>query len=127
MDLQLAEKHVTAWAKEYSYAIGLKGSKIEAKYIWNPGGFVNQSFLLSDGETFWHVKFAQERKAPCLKQWAMISEHLTDNHNAPRLVQEVTQEISPGFCYGLVFEYVKGKPLSSISNPIPVVQKVLKD
>lgn len=126
MDLQLAEKHVTEWAKEYSYALGLKGSKIEAKYIWNPGGFVNQSFRLSDGETFQHVKFAQERKVPSLKQWAMISEHLTDNYHAPRLVKEVTQEILPGFCYGLVFEYIEGKPLNSILEPIPVVSKVLK-
>ncbi|WP_373229638.1 phosphotransferase [Cohnella sp.] len=126
MNLQLIEKLVKEWAETNSHSLGLNGSKIEAKYIWNPGGFVNQSYRLSDGATIRHIKLAQERKAPRLKQWAMISEHLRNNYNAPRLIEEVTQEIIPGYSYGLVFDFINGKPLSSISNPKPVVEKVLK-
>ncbi|MBP1993754.1 aminoglycoside phosphotransferase family protein [Paenibacillus eucommiae] len=126
MDLSLAEKQVTEWAKEYAQALGLKGSHIQAKYIWNPGGFVNQSYRLSDGVVSRHVKFALAHKAPSLKQWAMISDYLADHYNAPRLVQEVTHEILPGYSYGLVFEFIEGHPLSAASNPIPGVQKVLK-
>lgn len=125
MDLQLAEKQVKGWAEENSYSLGLNNSKIEAKYIWNPGGFVNQSYRLSGGEMIRHVKLVQEQNAPGLKQWAVISEHLTHYYNAPRLIEEVTQEIVPGFSYGLVFDFIKGSPLSAISNPIPIIEKVL--
>ncbi|MBE9915301.1 aminoglycoside phosphotransferase family protein [Paenibacillus donghaensis] len=125
MDLQLTEKLVSEWAKENSRLLGLKGANIEAKYIWNPGGFVNQSYRLSDGDMFLHVKFAREDRAACLKQWAGISGYLTENYNAPRLVHEVTEPVVPGFHYGLVFEYLNGKPLSPDSNPEPVVDKVL--
>ena len=126
MDLQFAERRVKEWAREHSHRLGLKGSNIEAKYIWNPGGFVNQSYRLSDGETWRHVKFAREDRTSHLQQWAKISEHLTEHYNAPRLVQEVTEPVLPGFSYGLAFEYIAGKPLSSASDPLPVVGKVLR-
>lgn len=126
MNLQLAEKQVKEWAEANLYSLGLNGSNIEVKYIWNPGGFVNQSFRLSDGETIRHVKLVNERKDPHLKQWALLSDHLTTNYNAPRLMSEVTQEIVPGYSYGLVFDFIKGKPLSAASNPRPVIEQVLK-
>lgn len=126
MNLQLAENQVKEWAEANSYSLGLNGSKIEAKYIWNPGGFVNQSFRLSDGETILHLKLVQERNAPRLKQWALLSNYLTNNYNAPRLIREVSQEIITGYCYGLVFDFIKGKPLSLFSNSAPVIEKVLQ-
>lgn len=126
MDVQLAEKQVQEWAKASARSLGFKGSKIEAKYIWNPGGFVNQSYRLSDGETVRHIKLVQDQRVPRLKQWAMLSGHLTDHYHAPRLIEEVTQEIVPGYSYGLVFDYIQGTPLSSCSTPKAVIEKVLK-
>jgi aminoglycoside phosphotransferase (APT) family kinase protein len=126
MNLELFERQMKDWAEVNSNSLGLIASKIEVKYIWNPGGFVNQSYRVSDGESFRHVKLALERKAPRLKKWAMISEHLTNNYYAPQLIEEVTQEIIPGYTYGLIFDFIKGKPLESKINPIPVIEKVLK-
>ena len=126
MDIKAAEQLVVAWAKEYRHELGLQGSNIEASYIWNPGGFVNQSYRLSDGETIRHVKFVQERKTPHLQQWALLSDHLADRYHAPRLVQEVTQEVLPGYPYGLVFEFIDGMPLSAITDPTPMIPKVLR-
>ncbi|MCQ6561778.1 aminoglycoside phosphotransferase family protein [Paenibacillus mendelii] len=126
MDIKAAEQLVVTWAKEYRHELGLQGSNIEASYIWNPGGFVNQSYRLSDGETIRHVKFVQERKTPHLQQWALLSDHLTDRYHAPRLVQEVTQEVLPGYPYGLVFEFIDGMPLSAITDPTPMIPKVLR-
>ncbi len=126
MNLLSNEKQVLEWAKANSRLIGFTGSRIEAEYIWNPGGFINQSYRLSDGETVRHLKLAQGERAPRLKQWAMLSEHLTSHYNAPRLIEEVTQEIIPGYSYGLVFDYIKGTPLSSCSNPNAVLEHVLQ-
>lgn len=126
MELLQDENKVKEWAEANSESIGLNRSKIEAKYIWNPGGFVNQSYRITDGQTFRHLKLSQEQKAAGLKQWVKISEHLTYNYKAPRLIREITQEITSGYSYGLVFDFIEGKPLSSISDPLPVVEKVLR-
>lgn len=126
MNLQLAEELVQEWAEANAFSLGLNSANITVKYIWNPGGFVNQSYRLSDGKTNLHVKLVQEKRVPQLKQWAQISDHLTNEYNAPQLVGEVTQEITAGYCYGLVFDFINGKPLSSFSDPKPVVVKVLQ-
>ncbi|UVI30474.1 aminoglycoside phosphotransferase family protein [Paenibacillus spongiae] len=126
MDIKAAELKVAEWAKRCGQALGLRGSEIEAAYIWNPGGFVNQSYRVSDGDTVRYVKFAQEERAACLQQWALISGHLAERYHAPRLVREVTQEVIPGYPYGLVFEYLEAKPLSDIADPIPMIPKVLQ-
>ncbi|MFB6366061.1 phosphotransferase [Paenibacillus elgii] len=126
MDVQFAEKQVQDWAKANARSLGFKGSKIEAKYIWNPGGFVNQSYRLSDGETVRHLKLAKEYRAPLLQKWARLSGYLTSHYHAPWLIEEVTQEVVPGHSYGLVFDYIQGTPLSSCSDPKAVVENVLK-
>jgi thiamine kinase-like enzyme len=126
MDIKMTEFKVVKWAEENSIDLGLSSLNIEAKYIWNPGGFVNQSYRVSDGETVHHVKFAHARKAAHLQQWARISQQLTDSYHAPRLVQEVKQEVLPGYSYGLVFEFLEAKPLSSIANPAPIIDKILR-
>lgn len=126
MDIKAAQDQVAKWGMEHSNELALKGTEIEASYIWNPGGFVNQSYRITDGETVRHVKFAQEQKVPHLKQWSLIDEYLRDKYLAPLLVYEVNQEVLPKFPYGLVFEFIEGKPLSSVADPIPVVSKVLR-
>lgn len=126
MELHQDENKVKEWAEANSQSLGLTSSKIEAKYIWNPGGFVNQSYRITDGQTVRHLKLSQEQKAAGLKQWVKISEHLTYNYKAPRLIREIPQEITSGYSYGLVFDFIKGKPLSAISDPLPVIEKVLK-
>jgi aminoglycoside phosphotransferase (APT) family kinase protein len=126
MELHQDENKVKEWAEANPQSLGLNRSKLEAKYIWNPGGFVNQSYRITDGQTIRHLKLSQEQKATRLKQWAKINEHLTIHYKAPRLIGEVTQEIISGYSYGLVFDFIKGEPLSSISDPLPVIDKVLK-
>ncbi|MEF3309979.1 aminoglycoside phosphotransferase family protein [Paenibacillus sp. GYB004] len=125
MDLKANEQEVAKWAARHAQTLGFSGSSIEAAYIWNPGGFVNQSYRLTDGETVRHLKLAKEDKAPELRQWARISGCLSDRYRAPRLVQEVAQEIVPGYTCGLVFEYLKGEPLSTAPDPLSVIEKVL--
>jgi hypothetical protein len=126
MEVQQAEYKVKQWAEVSCHSLGLNSSKIEAKYIWNPGGFENQSYRITDGQTIRHLKLSQEQKATRLQQWVKISEYLTNHYKAPRLIREVTQDITPGYSYGLVFDFIEGKPLSSIPDPLPVIEKVLK-
>lgn len=125
MNIRLAEDRVREWAAANSKALGFRRSQIEVDYIWNPGGLVNQSYRLSDGELVCHLKLAPDRNAPRLRQWARISDRLTDHYHAPRLIGEVTQELVPGYAFGLVFEFVQGKPVSQMTGPQPVLEQVL--
>ncbi|MDQ8738832.1 aminoglycoside phosphotransferase family protein [Paenibacillus sp. LHD-38] len=118
MQVRLAERMITEWASANADAIGLVPNKIRASYIYNPGGFGNLSFRLTDDRTQLHVKLAPPSKAARLRQWAGVSNYLAEHYTAPRLVHAIDREIVPGYPYGLVFEYIEdATPLSEARNP----------
>nr|WP_255574278.1 hypothetical protein [Halobacillus sp. Nhm2S1] len=94
------------WAQKAG--LGLDSENITIQYIWNPGGFVNQSYQISDGEKCLHVKFVKKDHIARLKQWAHIHEYLTENYHVPKLLMEIHEEVIPGHPYGLVFEFFEG-------------------
>lgn len=108
MDVRLAEKMITDWAKENADAIGIDPNQIRASYVYNPGGFDNLSIRLTDGLTRLHIKMAPPGKMARLRQWAEVSDYLAEHYTAPRLVHVIDHEIVPaGYPYGLVFEYIE--------------------
>lgn len=125
LELNLNENYIKLWAAKNAQSLGLDSSKLEVRYIYNPGGFVNQSYWVTDGETTVHIKLARTEKAHRLKQWASISEHLSIHYKAPRLIGEITEELIEGYTYGLVFRFIEGKSLSSVSNSKPIVENIL--
>ena len=70
MDVRLEERMIAEWASENTDVLGIGGNKIQASYIYNPGGFGNLSVRLTDGRTRLHVKLAPPDKAARLQQWA---------------------------------------------------------
>jgi thiamine kinase-like enzyme len=106
--------------------LGFTKDTIEVAYIWNPGGFVNQSYFLTDGEVKRHVKFAKADHEPELKKWAKVCDYLTTSYHAPKLIREVEEEVIPGYFYGLVAEYFEGEPLKvdQRANLTPILKKV---
>lgn len=125
MNLSISEKIVSSWAERNSVPLGLCAKNIKATYIWNPGGFVNQSYQITDGETKLHVKFVKEEMVSSLLQWKLVNKQLTKKYYAPKLVFDIKEEVLQGYPYGLVFEYYNGKALHTISNPLPFVQKII--
>lgn len=127
MDVKLAERMMAEWAKVNADAIGLRENKIQASYIYNPGGFGNLSVCLSDDSKRLHVKLAPPGKAERLRQWARVSGYLAENYAAPRLLHAVDDEIVPGYPYGLVFEYIEDAiPLAETRNPEAALMGVMK-
>ncbi|WP_238327839.1 phosphotransferase family protein [Paenibacillus gorillae] len=114
------------WAVAHASSLGLNPARIDVKSIWNPGGLTNQSYRVSDGNTTRHMKLAPPRKADRLKRWASVSSELAERYHAPRLIAEIKDEIIPGYTYGLVFEFIKAKPLSEAADPGPVALQVLE-
>jgi len=118
MEVQVAEQMIAAWASANADAIGMRPNKIQASYIYNPGGFGNLSLRLTDGRTRLHVKLAPPGKAARLRQWADVSDYLAERYAAPKLVHAMDHEIVPGYPYGAVFEYIEdATPLAGAQNP----------
>jgi len=126
MEIQLAEQLITGWASANSEAIGLNPDRIQASYIYNPGGFGNLSIRLTDGSKVLHVKLAPSSKAARLQQWARVSDYLAEHYTAPRLIHEIDYEIVPGYPYGLIFEYIENAiPLANAQNPEAMLTGVM--
>ncbi|WP_394218669.1 aminoglycoside phosphotransferase family protein [Halobacillus trueperi] len=104
------EKNATRlkkWAQRAE--LELESENIHIQYIWNPGGFVNQSYQISDGEKRMHVKFADRAHQPSLQQWACLHDYLTGNYEAPKLLMEIHENVIPEYSYGLLFEFFEGE------------------
>lgn len=125
MNIKLAERTIEQWVEKNAKLVGLKGS-VTVNYIWNPGGVVNQSFRITDGTRVRHVKFGPVHKVERLKKWAKIGKELHKSYHAPRLVTEIPYEVLPGYPFGLVFEYIDGKILSSSSSSVPFVLEIME-
>ncbi len=125
MDITLAEQQVQQWAREHAEELGLDVAEITVSYIWNPGGFVNQSYCLFDGVTKRHVKLAPVRNVSLLKQWASIQAHMSAFYHAPSLIMEINKEIIPGYPYGLVFEFLEAGPLGTAAAVDVITEQVL--
>ncbi|SFS71021.1 aminoglycoside phosphotransferase family protein [Paenibacillus sp. BC26] len=126
MNITRNELCIRQWAESNASSLGLQqGTEIKVTYIYNPGGFVNQSYRISDGKTMRHLKLAPDAKMHRLQQWAAVSEQLSNRYHAPRLISEIRDEIIPDYRYGLVFEYIHGESLTSTATPADAIPKVL--
>lgn len=127
MEVRLAERLIAEWASANANAFGICPNKIQTSYIYNPGGFGNLSFRLTDGRTRLHIKLALPSKAAQLRQWAGISNYLAEHYSAPRLIHVIDGEIVPGYPYGLVFEYIEdATPLAEVRNPEAALTGVME-
>jgi hypothetical protein len=126
MDTVQMEKQLEEWMTGQADCLGLNRKTIKASYIWNPGGFVNLSFLVSDGSTHLHVKLADQIHSPQLKQWSRLYTYLESNYFAPRLIKIIDEEIIPGRPTGLIFSHFAGVSLEASAHQERCLEKVLQ-
>ncbi|MHA7963962.1 phosphotransferase [Paenibacillus sp. CAU 1782] len=127
MEISLAEHQVAEWAAANSVRLSLDPSRIQASYIYNPGGFGNASFTLTDGLTWLHIKLAPPGYAERLRKWASVSGYLAEHYSAPGLVCLIESEVVPGYPYGLAFQYINhAVPLSQSRNPETPLHGILE-
>jgi thiamine kinase-like enzyme len=126
METVQMEKLLEAWMKRQADFFGLNRKTLKATYIWNPGGFVNLSFLVSDGITRLHMKLADQIHAPQLKQWFRHHTYLESNYFAPKLIKIIEEEIIPGRPTGLIFSYFAGVTLEASAHKEHCLEKALQ-
>lgn len=114
---------VEAWFRERAERFGLRAGAVEARYILNWGGFVNASFTITDGETFYHLKLADDDWSQSgLARWRDLAGLLSTRYHAPRIIEWV--EIPGTPFVGPLFEYIAGAPLDLAAQP-KIRQEVL--
>src|SRR5512146_227721 len=107
---------VVKYFRKHAARYGLRPGSIEAHYILNWGGFVNASFRLTDGQTTYHLKLADDEESQeQLERWKYFSPVLTEKYHAPRLLDWVEIPRTP--FAGLVFEFIPGQPADFAAHP----------
>ncbi|MBE0698273.1 MAG: aminoglycoside phosphotransferase family protein [Anaerolineaceae bacterium] len=107
---------VIAWFSARAERFGLRAKAIEARYILNWGGFVNTSFTITDGETSYHLKLADDEGSRSgLENWRGLHELLSQEYHAPRMLDWI--EISGTGFAGPLFENIRGEPFNLIEQP----------
>src|SRR5690242_6624337 len=77
------EKHLASHAAEF----GLEAGRVRAEYVLNPGGFVKQSFRITDGQKSLHLKLAGDpADLKALRRWQEIHVLLEQRYQAPPMV-----------------------------------------
>lgn len=123
MSLDDLSPRVTAWFRAQASRYGLDPGLVEARYILNWGGFVNASFIVTDGKTFYHLKLTDDEESlTSLEQWQDLNEHLAACYHAPKILDWV--EIPDSNFAGPLFQYISGVPADLAVQP-DVLENVL--
>lgn len=108
------EQAVGEWAVARADALALDPTRIRARYRWNPGGLVNASFGLCDGQRRLHVKLAPAASEPALRRWITVADRLASEYHAPALVRVETGGPVEGTALTVVMEAVGGSSLGLV-------------
>lgn len=96
-----------AYFQAHANRFGLDARAVDARYVLNWGGFVNQSFTVTDGATMLHCKLAADDELRGgLRQWQRHHAHLEAHYRAPAVLGWVELPDLP--FAGLVFAHVDG-------------------
>jgi fructosamine-3-kinase len=107
---------VNLYFQEGAPEYGLNAATLEVRYVLNWGGFVNHSFTITDGQTAYHLKLAEEKSSQeSLRRWAEVHKFLEERYHAPRLVNVI--ELNKGRYVGLLFEHLTGRTADPLLAP----------
>jgi hypothetical protein len=88
--LDVLTRRVEELFRERAARYGLNPAAIEARYVLNWGGFVNASFVLTDGQKTYHLKLADDEETQeRLERWKFFSLRLAEKYHAPRVLDWV--------------------------------------
>ncbi len=91
--------------------LSLDTGPLTVTYVPNPGGFVNHSFHVRNGDVQWHFKLTGPDDVADLRKWFGVHAHLTDTYSAPRVLQWV--DLPELDLSGLVFDALDAESAGS--------------
>jgi Phosphotransferase enzyme family len=106
--------------------IALDADRLTIEPVLNRGGFVNQSFRLSDGRATYRLKLASEPDAITeLERWRHFEALLASRYRAPRMVGWVRLDDAGA---GPLFEWIDGVTPERLEDvPVDSVARLLAD
>ncbi len=107
---------VRAWFGKHGARFGLDPTRVGCAAVFNPGGFVNRSFTVSDGRRQVHVKLVAEAGVEGLRRWAAVHGHLEAVHHCPPLLGLVQGGAMAGEAAAAIFEHIPGRALAAVRD-----------
>ena len=84
------ESRIVQWFQDHVHDVYLNAANVRTDYILNWGGFVNQSFKVTDGVNSYHLKLSNDKdNKACLRKWYDLHELLEERYHAPELLNWV--------------------------------------
>ena len=107
------EAAVIAAVQARAEAFGLVAGALEIHQILNWGGFVAESFRVTDGARSIHLKLAADQAD--MRRWWLVRDHLERHYRAPRVLGWVDV---PGTALGgLAFDHIPGATWDPAARP----------
>jgi hypothetical protein len=102
------------WLSQNAQRLGLPdGGQIRARYVWNAGGFANESFAVTMGDRQFHLKFVSGDRVSRVHRWLPYASVLERDYHAPHLYGALeTDRADTGTSLALVFDHVQGHEFS---------------
>lgn len=92
---------------------GLDAGAVEMHRVFNWGGFVAESFRVTDGARSVHLKLAVDQAD--MRRWLAVHDHLERHHRAPRVLGWVDVPGTP--LGGLAFDHIPGATWDPAAQP----------
>lgn len=106
------EEHFRADADRYR----LDPEKVSATYVLNPGGFVNASFTVTDGDVSYHLKLSLgPHEIGTLWRWFGLRAPLATRYHAPPVVAWIA--LADTHAEGLLFPHLERVPADVARDP----------
>src|SRR5690349_15841757 len=87
MELSTLQSRVEREIALRAVEFGLAPGRMCVEYVLNPGGFVHQSFRITDGRKSLHLKLVSDpADRQALRRWQGLHELLERSYNAPPMV-----------------------------------------
>lgn len=124
------QRRVQEYVSRHAPEIGLDAGRLAVSYVLNPGGFVNQSFRITDGSRDLHLKLSTTAEGQqALKRWFALRQVLEQHYHAPPALGWML--IPDSGAEGILFtRFVGGPPALThgvLGDILPVLRRLNGD
>lgn len=108
ISLDTLQQRVSWYFRESAEKYSLQPTSLEARYIFNWGGFVNATFAVTDGQRSYHLKLTDDEESQeSLEKWQRLHAYLTAQYRAPAMLDWVS--IPRTDFEGPLFAFINGQ------------------
>lgn len=116
ISLETLTRRVIDYFRRYARRYHLNSGSVLARYVTNWGGFVNASFVITDGQQNYHLKLSDDGNSRYLMAyWLQNADILASRYHAPSVIDWI--DIPRTEFGGVLMEWIPGKKADLFRQP----------